>query len=526
MSDDRIRHVFVLMLENRSFDHLLGFSGVPGIDPPTPAQAVVDGATGELVAATPTASLAISPDPPHEYQNVVKQLGGEGGSYAAGVTMGGFIDSYRDAGRKTTTPFDPRSIMGCQPAGAVPVLTALARQFAVCTRWFSSLPGPTWPNRFFVHAATSGGLFRSPSAGATIGSELLGPGFTFQNGTIFDRLDQGRCWWRVYHGDDLPQVQAIAGMTTKRLFTDHFERFSAFVADVSKPDYPFAYTFIEPNYGHDATSDITIDFSGGDSEHPVGSVGAGERLIKTVYEAIRQSPLWSSSLLVITYDEHGGFFDHVVPPAAVPPGDDPRNAKSNPPEDPSIGGTLGTPAFPFDRYGVRVPAVVISPYIEPGTVSETIYDHTSIVATVLRHLGLPALTARDAAAQDLLGLLTRAQPRTSSDDAPTTLPDPVQSPPPPAAPPASAPDAPLDPVTAGFVHLAAQTDLQLSAIPEQVHLADRVQGIDTQADALTYIGEVKAKMAYHDLLTQKTGFGSLVSPDNPDPSPTAVPAPA
>jgi phospholipase C len=514
MTDARISHIFVLMLENRSFDHVFGFSGIPGIDGLNGSESNPDTAHGTVVRASATAALALAPDPPHEYQNVVRQLHGTGGDASAAPAMSGFIDSYADAGRKTAASYVPADIMRCQAAASVPVMTALAREFAVCDRYFSSLPGPTWPNRFFVHAASSGGLFRSPSAAKTLSSELLGVGFTFQNGTIYDRLDAGKRWWRVYHGDDLPQVQAIAGMTARRLFTDHFERYEAFAADVAKADYPFAYTFIEPNYGHVATADITSDFRGGNSAHPVGSIADGERLIKEVYEAIRASPIWASSLLIISCDEHGGFYDHVVPPPAPPPGDAPINASLNPPEDPSIGGILNSGDFAFDRYGLRVPALVISPYVARGTVAHQTFDHGSVVATVLRAFDCGNLTARDRQASDLLGLLTLQQPR---QDAPLTLPEPATAT---AAPVEAAADAlpvpaqgPLDPGTAAFLHLAAQTDLQLSAIPEQVQLVDRIQGIDSQQAALSYIGEVKAKMAYHDSVAQAKGLGSLETPN-------------
>jgi phospholipase C len=510
MPDPRIRHVFVLMLENRSFDHMLGFSGIPGIDGLAGSESNVDAATGRVVRVSPDAPLALPTDPPHEYQNVMRQLCGAGGSYAKGVTLSGFVDSYRDALAKAAHPYDPADIMRCQPPAQVPALVTLAREFAVCDRWFSSLPGPTWPNRFFVHAATSGGLFRSPSAAETVSSELVGPGFTFRNGTIFDRLTSARQWWRVYHGDHLPQVQAINGMLSKRMFTDHFEDFAEFAADVAKADYPFAYTFIEPNYGHDSSVNVAIDFARGDSDHPVGSVAGGESLIKKVYEAIRSSPIWASSLLIITYDEHGGFYDHVAPPAAVPPGDGQRNAKHNPPEDPALGGEVGTGDFAFDRYGVRVPAVIVSPYIARGTVAHEVFDHSSIVATVLRDHGLAPLTERDRQANDVRSLLTLTQPRT---DAPASLPDPVYAvSATPTAPTPTPSDAALDPVTASFTHLAAQADLQLSAIPERLHLVERLQNVSTKASALGYIAEVKAKMAYHDLLTQKKGLGSLLKP--------------
>jgi len=174
------------------------------------------------------------------------------------------------------------------------------------------------------------------------------------------------------------------------------------------------YTFIEPCYG----GFLSTDFASGNSMHPQDDVRAGDALIKQIYETLRNSELWQDTLLVITFDEHGGFFDHVPPPAAVPTGDDATYA--NPADD-----------FSFNLYGVRVPAVVISAYTQKGTVigadpgdSTTVFDHTSILATVEARFGLPPLTERDQQANTLEAALNLDSPRT---DAPTTLPNPSAS---------------------------------------------------------------------------------------------------
>jgi phospholipase C len=165
--------------------------------------------------------------------------------------------------------------------------------------------------------------------------------------------------------------------------------------------------FIEPTY------DAKNDFRNGNSMHPAGDVRQGEALVKTLYDAISGSKLWSSSLFVIVFDEHGGFFDHVRPPPAVPPG-----AAEN--------ATLKTHNFPFDRLGVRVPALVISPYVAAGTIDHTLYDHTSILKTVDQVLGLNGvlgLTARVRSAADFSKMLTRtvARPDIPQCPAPVTL---------------------------------------------------------------------------------------------------------
>jgi hypothetical protein len=146
--------------------------------------------------------------------------------------------------------------------------------------------------------------------------------------------------------------------------------------------------------------------------HPLDDVTRGEQLIKDVYEAIRNSPHWETSLLVVTFDEHGGFYDHVPPPAAVPPGD-------------TVTQSYVQHGFEFDQLGVRVPALVISARTPKGVIDHTLYDHTSMLATVERLFGMKSLTERDKAANDFLHLFALGTPRT---DAPTTLPDPAPNP--------------------------------------------------------------------------------------------------
>jgi phospholipase C len=367
-----IQHLVVLMLENRSFDHLLAFSAIPGL-------AGVDtnntnpGPNGP-VAMSPTAPDGMASDPKHEFEDVDQQLG------AGKVSMSGFVaNNGADA-------------MLCATPATAPVFVGLARQYLVCDHWFSSMPGPTWPNRFFVHAASSGGLANSPSSLRSIGAMLLSKvGFSFSNGTLYDRLDASQVGWRVYHGDHFPQVCAISAMPSVFVADPNkFRAMHSFAADCAAGDVA-AYTFIEPDY------DILSTFKNGDSQHPCGSLSAGEQLIKSVYDALSTSPVWNDSLLVILYDEHGGFYDQLAPGACRPPADQPLNAgkAAQPPN----------PPFAFDRYGVRVPAVIISPWIGQG-VSNVLFDHSSIVRTAFDAFGVAGqLTARDAAAASLLSLL-------------------------------------------------------------------------------------------------------------------------
>jgi phospholipase C len=169
--------------------------------------------------------------------------------------------------------------------------------------------------------------------------------------------------------------------------------------------------FIEPDYGN-ILPGTSEDYTCGNSQHPLDDITAGERLIKDTYEAIRNSELWESSVLIITWDEHGGFVDHVEPGPAVPPGDGVAEA-----ENVHYG-------FGFDVLGPRVPAIVISPLIPQNVIDHTGYDHASIPATIERNFGLDPLTARDAAANDLLHLLSLETPRS---DTPTVLDPPAES---------------------------------------------------------------------------------------------------
>ena len=153
--------------------------------------------------------------------------------------------------------------------------------------------------------------------------------------------------------------------------------------------YPYAYTFIEPSYG-DISSNT---YQGGSSQHPMDGLAAGDALVRRVYQLIRQSPVWQQSLLIIAYDEHGGFYDSVAPGAAPPPGDAPPFK-------------VNQHGFDFSVFGVRVPAVVVSPWIAQGVVDSKVYDHSSVLATLECLFELPALTARDAQANDLLHLIT------------------------------------------------------------------------------------------------------------------------
>ncbi|MFM0341948.1 alkaline phosphatase family protein [Paraburkholderia fungorum] len=433
-----IEHVFVLVMENRSFDHLFGLSGIDGVQPPSDSWGFSDGAADRL-----------TDDPPHEFDDVTQQLSGT-------PPMSGF-----SIGTSATI-----AMRGFRPP-ALPIVSQLAQNFVLFDNWFSSMPGPTWPNRFFVHAASSGGLDNSPdgfTSGASVTIDSLG--FAFKNGTIFDRLTAHGKKWRVYHADAFPQVLAIKGLVGGFFHRDTFRSIAPGAGDDPfKRDlasgYDIAYTFIEPDYGL-----LSGDFANGNSQHPVGSMAAGESFIKYVYETIRKSPVWQKSVLLITWDEHGGFFDHKLPPSAEPPGDGNQNQHR----------ALHPRQFAFDKLGVRVPALLISPWAphgrlgsklfpSPGSSDGVAFDHASIVRSVLETFGIDApLTHRDATSPSWKGALLD-QSRVDGSDGPLTL----ESAPTPALDVAPAETAS---VTAnhigGFAIIAHALDLQMAKDKQQV----------------------------------------------------------
>ena len=221
---------------------------------------------------------------------------------------------------------NPGEIMKCYGPAQLPVLNALAREFAVCDGWHASMPGPTWPNRFFMMAASSGGLDHSPSVAQIAEWETI-DGFGFEHGTLFDALTRARQGWRIYRGDQGPlsgSLPMAAGLKGIRFWDAR--PYSEFASDVSAASYPSQFTLIEPNYG-----DITGDtYRGGHPSIRSTMCGRGEGLIKSTYEALRNSPLWNTSLLIVTWDEHGGFYDHAgaVPGGAAVPRRPGRHARA------------------------------------------------------------------------------------------------------------------------------------------------------------------------------------------------------
>lgn len=391
-----IDHVVVLMLENRSFDSMLGrlypagpnFDGVPagasnwanGVE--YPAWFTAPGAPDPYHIPTP--------DPNEFFVNMTAQIYGSGPPPAA-PDMSGFARDYA-----SVSPH-PGDIMHGYTPEQLPVLSTLAKEFAVSDRWFASAPNQTWPNRFFAHTATANGYVNN--------SPVHLP-YTME--TVFNRLSDANRSWRIYY-HDLPQTLTLARIWSG--LPDHLYSFEeSFMADAMAGGLP-NYSFIEPRYFADPLVNRLPN-----DQHPPHDVALGERLVARVYDAVRNGAAWERTLLIITFDEHGGLWDHVPPPAATPPG---------PPYSDD---------FTFNRYGVRVPAVLISPWIRPGTVLRPPedgppFDHTSIIATLNALFGpFEPLTQRDRMAPTLFDCLTLDM---ASNTGPRSipLPAPLASPP-------------------------------------------------------------------------------------------------
>jgi phospholipase C len=282
-------------------------------------------------------------------------------------------------------------IMGCYDPEVLPVLSALARGFAVCDHWFASTPTMTLPNRAFACAGTSQGHMDDATKAFTAPS-------------IFGLLGRHGLAWKIYGYDQQP-LTVMDFPDTDQAPATNVGLFKDFQADARAGSLP-AYAFLEPSWS-----------STGNSEHPNYNVALGEQLLLDTYRSVSGGPLWASTLLIITYDEHGGCYDHVAPPWGATPPDS----------------TAGQFSFDFTRFGVRVPTVLISPLIPAGTVfrvpaGSVALDHTSVLATVEHRWSLPPLTRRDAAAPDVGAALTLATPRTDDPLAG------VQAPPPPPTP--------------------------------------------------------------------------------------------
>jgi phospholipase C len=358
---DQLEHIVVLMMENRSFDHMLGslkavnpqIDGLAGTESnpdTTPAGSSV------LVQEQADFQGQLDPDPDHHFPAVDLQIFGGNTDPSRVANMQGFVKSYFNQRRDVQ---HSQKIMYYFKQSDLPVLTTLALEFAVFNRWFASIPGPTICNRTFAHYGTSfGRVDMSPF-------DVIEP-----IESIYSRLIGAtpRHSAKIYYYDTTSSTMEVVNLLQNQ--PELFGTYEQFLDDCKKGLLP-EYSFIEPNY-NDHTTDSGEQVA--NDQHPDHDVQAGERFIAEVYMAIKKNPaLWANTALLVVYDEHGGIFDHVPPPSCTP---DKFTAPAN---------STGTGMeFKFDRLGVRVPAILISPWIPQRTVVNRVFDHASIPATVTK----------------------------------------------------------------------------------------------------------------------------------------------
>ncbi len=431
-----ITNIVVLMLENRSFDNLLGwlydsqnnppFNKVPpnqtfeGLDN-NPAPNVWQGKSYPPVHGTDMTQP--NPDPNELYANMYMQMFNpdpfvipnpipDGPGLTAAATMTGYMNDYATA--KDVDSAQVPNIMNCFRPADVPVISALANAYAVCDHWYSSVPSQTYTNRSFVHAGTASGYVNN-----VIGAHFWDT-FTNNTTTIYNLLQNANISWGIYYGGDEFLCQARNNQLKLSPYKDtNFFPFSQFLTDAKNGTLP-SYVFVEPNF-----LASFIHLLPENDEHPQAAptqlhgpsnVLFGEQLLANVFNALTAGPQWytpgkAATLFIVIFDEGGGTYDHFPVDAAT--------AKAITPDGVTIpSGQPGYSGFNFDRYGARVPAVICSPYVAGATVCNTLFDHTSVLSTAIQvflesKVSPNALGARTAAANNLMPLISSSAVNTT-----------------------------------------------------------------------------------------------------------------
>ncbi|MGZ4190596.1 MAG: alkaline phosphatase family protein [Actinomycetota bacterium] len=355
----QIQHVVVLVMENHSFDNILGSLKRPGVDGLTfkhgRALNTNPDANGNPVAAFHLSNVC------QDGYHITQSWGPSHRQWNGGKMDGFVVTSGVEA-------------MGYYTEDDLPVTHALAKVFPVCDRWFASTMCQTFPNRMVMFAGTSQGSITTDVPERAGASPPAG-------GTIFDRLNAAGISWKNYFveiGDSM-----LWGPAQAAAYAPHVTSVAEFFVDAATGQLP-------------SLSVITPEAEEASEENPQ-NVSLGEAYVWAIANAVLTSPAWSSTMLLITYDEHGGYYDH-VPPVAVPNPDGIHPATSNYlPDD-------------FTYTGFRVPTIVVSPWARRHHVSHTVYDHTSLLAFLERKWGLAPLTRRDAAAANMLDLFDFSRP--------------------------------------------------------------------------------------------------------------------
>jgi len=401
----RIQHVVVLMLENRSFDHIFGYrAGVNGLSGNEynllePTKPVSASNPAFYVSNGAPFAVPVGQGPAHSFADAsIQQYRNKNGPVRGfPASNSGFVVSYLTeltfADRVAdVTDEEIRVVMEAFAPGRLPSISALADAFCVCDNWYSEVPGPTQPNRLYIHAATSAGYAINDWS------------HIFDFCTIYNNLQDAGYTWAT-HDFDQNEVQAFSRVNTQKSCFRDFT--TSFASDVQLNELP-NFAFIIPRF---LNADLPAN-----SQHPPQDARYGDNLIADVYDALRANlDVWRNSALIVLYDEHGGLYEHVIPPSDGIPNPDGINS-------PPPGVTASwAPRFAFDRLGFRVPAIIASPWVIKGSVDSTRYQHTSVLATLKVLFGLPSfLTRRDASANSFESLFSElSAPRT---DTPETLP--------------------------------------------------------------------------------------------------------
>jgi phospholipase C len=353
--------IVVVMMENRSFDHYfqdLPNSGQPNAEvaPAGASNPGIDGTPVPFAHATGGTSLCFA-DTNHEWLGTHQEI--DNGK------MDGFATT-NDGTHESPMIGPPDFLSGARAmtyytAADLPLMYWAAQNFAIGDHYFAALPGPTWPNRMYLYAATSFGTTTNVVPSTVSNS----------TNTIFDYLTLRGISWNIY-AEGTPGLGVLIPKALQ--LSKSILPFTRFAKDAAAGTLPHV-AFVDPSLGMEAYD--------GDDEHPPAVMQIGQNWLQGVVSTLLSSPAWPHAAMFIDYDEHGGLYDHVVPPQACPP-------DSLQPE--SDAGAFGG----FDQYGVRVPFVVLSPYAKHNYVSHEVYDHTSVTRFIEARFVIPALTNRDA----------------------------------------------------------------------------------------------------------------------------------
>ncbi len=512
---DSFDHVVVLMLENRSFDNLLGYLYT---DDEIPAGKQFDG-LNNFDGALPVPSWAKDfdqhpsikpfaaknyhvpfPDPGEVYQHVNTQIFNYIDPANCSVSaakmvppynipknppeklMQGFIKDYVNTlnaltgknGRHFNDPdFDMYSaIMQCFTPKQVNVLTTLAKEFAVFDHWHCSVPSQTWCNRSFWHAATSGGKVVNPPDAGGVWKDIKAMAswakHVWSQPTLFDRMNDHNISHAVYIEDLFSLTELVNGFKHDNVIRDG-DQLTAFKDDLKNGQLP-QYAFLEPKFlgqhndQHPSSADAGLLHD--DAHTHVGTVLLGEKLIWEVYNAIFTSTYKDNTLLIITHDEHGGCFDHVLPP-------------NLPKELWQPGGEKG---FNFDRLGVRVPMVMVSAHLHPNTIINETFEHCSFIKTMCEKWGLKGLTERDKNARSF-GSIFNHQKRTDFPD----IPEPV-------IPKSDDSDYANDALSDFQQSIVIGAHFVAHKHLEPAEVSDILEQINTVGEAMNYIETIKDKL--------------------------------